>query len=154
MAKGFTLLETIIAVAILATGIVASLTLISKSIQSVSLSQNRLIATYLANEGMELVRNIRDNNWKDPSASWDDGLADCADCGIDYEGVNGDSTDFLKFDPSRFYNYTSGVDTMFRRRIAIATINSEQKQVTSEIIWSWRGGNYNIQVEGFLYNWQ
>ena len=161
MAKGFTLLETIIAVAILATGIVASLTLVSKSIRSVSVSQNRLVASYLAQEGLELVRNARDNNWKDSnyptSVNWDDGWSDCTDCEIDYtvNTVSDIGDPVLKLDTSNFYNYTSGTDTIFKRRVTVVTIvANEQKQIISEVAWIDRGNNYSMSVEGYLYNWQ
>ncbi|OWK26696.1 MAG: hypothetical protein US76_02650 [Parcubacteria group bacterium GW2011_GWA2_38_13b] len=158
--KGFTLLETIISVAILAAMVVGSLTLISKSMQSVSMSQNRLVASYLAQEGMEIVRNVRDNNWKNvnyPSlTNWDENLPDCENCEMDYTtNVLADGGDpFLRLDLSNFYNYSSGVDTIFKRRISLETISDRQKQVIVEIIWQYKGSDHNLAVTAFLYNWQ
>ncbi len=153
--NGFTLLETIIAVAILATAIVASLALISKSIQSVSISQNRLIASYLSHEGIEIVRNIRDNNWKNGRA-WDEGWTDCANCEIDYTlNTLADGGDpFLKIDNTNFYNYNSGTDTKFKRRITVSSVNANQKRIISQVVWDDRGKNFSAEVEGFFYNWQ
>ena len=60
--RGFTLIETIIAVAILIAVIVGPVTLIAHSLFSASFSRNDLIATNLAQEGIELFRAVRDNN--------------------------------------------------------------------------------------------
>ena len=157
---GFTLLETIISVAILAAMVVGSLTLISKSMQSAFISQNRLIASYLAQEGIELVRNVRDSNWEDDdypvSVDWDDDLPDCENCEMDYTtNVLADGGDpFLKLDSDNFYNYSLGADTIFRRRISLKTIFDRQKQVIVEIIWQYQGSDHNLAVTAFLYNWQ
>lgn len=153
--KGFTLLETIIAVALLAISIVASVALISKSIQSRTVSQNRLMASYLAQEGIELVINIRDNNWKNGNA-WNKDWEDCVNCEIDHEKkkIKDEGDPFLKIDDKKFYNYNKGVDTKFKRRITITTISADQKKVSSEVVWSSRGKNFNVTIEGLVYNWQ
>lgn len=158
--KGFTLLETIVSVSILAAIAVGSLTLVSKSMQSVSISQNRLIASYLAQEGIELARNIRDGNWKDNnypvSVNWDDGMPNCNNCEMDYTmNALADAGDpFLKLDSNNFYNYSSGTNTIFKRRISVSSVSSRQKQVTSKIVWKYRRKDYNLAVKAFLYNWQ
>ena len=72
--KGFTLIETIVAVGIIVIGLVSALTLITTSLFYVSNIGDRLIAANLAAEGLEVVRNIRDNNWLQ-SLSWNNGLA-------------------------------------------------------------------------------
>ena len=60
---GFTLLETIVAVGLIVVGLVAALALITTSLFYVSNIQDRLAAANLTAEGIEVVRNIRDNNW-------------------------------------------------------------------------------------------
>lgn len=158
--KGFTLLETIISVSILAAMVVGSLALISKSTQSVYLSQNKLIASYLAQEGIEIVRNVRDGNWKNGN-DWDEDLLDCVNCEMDYTmNVLADETmeggdPYLKLE-NNFYNYSSGVDknTIFKRHISVSSVSGEQKQVISEIVWQYRGVDYDLAVTAFLYIWQ
>ena len=59
---GFTLIETIVAVAILIAAVVGPVALIGHSLFSASFSRNDLIANNLAQEGIELFRAIRDNN--------------------------------------------------------------------------------------------
>ena len=86
---GFTLIETLVAITILTLGIVGPLELAYKSISYTKLSQNKITASYLAQEGMELVRYIRDTN-KINSNPWLQGLANCrgAFCRIDAYSVS------------------------------------------------------------------
>lgn len=59
--KGFTLIETIVSVTILAVAIVGPLTLSAKSIQASRGARLELEATYLAVEGVEIIHSIRNN---------------------------------------------------------------------------------------------
>ena len=61
--KGETILETIIAVSILAIGVTLSSTLMASSLRNINTSKNRVIAVNIAREGIEAMRNIRDTNW-------------------------------------------------------------------------------------------
>ena len=63
MKKAFTLMEVIISVAVITTAIVASISLISSSVSAIRSNQNKIIAVHLAQEGIEIVKNIRDTNW-------------------------------------------------------------------------------------------
>lgn len=59
---GFTLVETLVAIALLLAVLVGPITLIARSLFSTSFSRNSLIANHLAQEGIELIRAVRDNN--------------------------------------------------------------------------------------------
>lgn len=59
---GFTLLETVVALAILSAAIVGPMSLVSSSIASARASKNLTIASYLAEEGMEIARGIKEDN--------------------------------------------------------------------------------------------
>src|SRR3989344_3934106 len=61
--SGQTLIETIVAITILTTGIIGGLALAIQSLSSSSIVTKQIIATNLAREGIEAVRNIRDSNW-------------------------------------------------------------------------------------------
>lgn len=60
--KSFTLLETIVAIYVLLTGIVGVMSLSQQNLQAASVFRSQLIAANLAQEGMEMVRNQRDYN--------------------------------------------------------------------------------------------
>lgn len=71
--KGQGLLEAVIALGIIITGIVAALTLAIGSLSGAGASESRIIAVNLAREGIEIVRNRRDSNWV-AVRSWDAGI--------------------------------------------------------------------------------
>lgn len=56
--KGFTLMEVIIAVAVITTALVASISLISFTVSGATLNRSKVIAAGLTQEGLEIVRNI------------------------------------------------------------------------------------------------
>lgn len=78
---GFSLLETLVAVAILTGAVLGPLALASQSIRSSGLSQDRIAAFFLAQEAMEFVRNKRDENGLsrlvDSDRAWLGGLEAC-----------------------------------------------------------------------------
>lgn len=145
--RGFTLLEVIIAVSLIMIGLTATLFLITKTVSQMSVFPSELIAAYLTQEGIEIVRNIRDTNWLeqkvDLSNPWDEGLVppdiDCSvtSCRADYTAttttnpphptfstVGGGIVATLKFDSSSgFYNYTSGDLSKFARSIKIVPVD-------------------------------
>ncbi|MBI2636905.1 MAG: hypothetical protein HYW81_01805, partial [Parcubacteria group bacterium] len=61
--QGQGLLETIVALGIIVSGVVGMLNLTISNQTATEDSSERLVATNLAREGVEVVRNIRDSNW-------------------------------------------------------------------------------------------
>ncbi|MBI2640459.1 MAG: type II secretion system protein [Candidatus Sungbacteria bacterium] len=59
---GFTLLETIVALAVILAALVGPVALITRGIFDFSFAKNKITAANLAQEGIELVRAVRDNN--------------------------------------------------------------------------------------------
>jgi Tfp pilus assembly protein PilV len=78
---GFTMIETIIAFAVMTAAIIGPVALVAFSFGRAQLSQNKLIATNLGQEGLELVRAIRENNVicdilsSPPPVAWNDNPA-------------------------------------------------------------------------------
>src|SRR3989344_1098546 len=75
--RGFSVIEVIVAIAILASAGVALWILSAISLRTVRIARQELIAANLAQEGIEIVRNIRDSNWLDDRRADDDGT-NCA----------------------------------------------------------------------------
>ncbi|MBI4919736.1 hypothetical protein HY838_00310 [Candidatus Azambacteria bacterium] len=152
---GFTLLETIVAVGLIAVAFVASLNLMATSFFYVSNIQDRLVAVNLTGEGIEIARNIRDNNWLQGKA-WNSGLADG-----DYQAAY-DSTSLSLYggNPLLFnsgaglYNYTSGEATPYIRKISIANLSSYEIKIISTVTWQRRNNSYSISAEDHLFNWR
>ena len=155
--KGFTLIEVIIAVAVIVTVLVAVIALISFSVSGIRPGKSKIIAAGLAQEGIEIVRNIRDSNWladKRTSDNWDDGL-DSGQWRVQYNqlGLLSFSNMPLEIDSNGFYQYDFGSNTPFYRKIIIAHIGNNQIKAISEVTWSEKGKSQIIQVEDILYNW-
>jgi prepilin-type N-terminal cleavage/methylation domain-containing protein len=73
--KGFTILETLIAVVLLSLVLNSVLTLISKSLFTAQYAKNDMIASYLLQESADYIRNTRDTSIKvNPATGWDNFL--------------------------------------------------------------------------------
>ena len=59
---GFTLVETLVALALILAATVGPVSLITRGLADFSFSKNKLVATNLAQEGIELVRAVRETN--------------------------------------------------------------------------------------------
>ena len=72
--NGFSVMEVIVAVGIITIGIIPIISLFNQNLTSEIKNKNILIATYLANESIEIVRQERDNNWS-AGADWMTGIS-------------------------------------------------------------------------------
>lgn len=135
--RGFTLLETVVALAILSAAIVGPMSLVSRGISGARASKNLTAASYLAEEGMEIVRGIKENNALAGSTgnsgdcnnavNWNYGL--CAGvwrANISTLTLESGAGNPLLFDPGSpgLYNYQSGNSSMFTREVVIASLVS------------------------------
>jgi len=180
--RSFTIVEIMIAMSIFTLVIGGSIVLINQTLVMISLAHQRLIAYYLAQEGIELVRNIRDNNWiqqqTDASYSWSFGFPIAAfnqnysdhslDFEIDYDdvynpgnssGLSSYTGKYLSLD-SNGYNYNtsgSGTATPFMRWVRIGTENesdgSTYIRIECHVKWKERGREHSIMVQDKLYDW-
>ncbi len=152
---GFTLFETIVAVGLIIVGLVSALVLITTSLFYTSNIQDRLIAANLAAEGIEVVRNIRDNNWLQ-NISWNNGLADG-----DYQGAYNSTAlsaysgqPFLFDSSTNLYGYASGTATSYVGKISIANLSGYEIRIISTVTWQRRGITYSGSAEDRLFNWK
>lgn len=167
MKKGFTLLETLFAIFILTTGFFSTFSLLRKSISTTTTNINQLVATNLAQEGIEIVRNIRDsqyvtgNSWAEVLNSL--GSGSCSGCEADIESTSLSVFDrYLKIDPAtNRYQYILGEGTLFKRKI---NINQGQGvcgeilnpndciKIDVEVSWQERGQDFKFGAEDYIYN--
>jgi len=158
--KGFTMVEAIVAIFIITTGIVGVLSLATQTISSATYSTDKLIAAYLAQEGIEIVRNIRDTNWLEGASSWTDGIDMTSDYGLDHLSLTFPDLicslgpgNYLKFD-GNFYNCTSGTDTKFKREITITQLGVDILNVSVQVEWQEKGKFHKVEAQENLYNWK
>lgn len=159
--KGFSLLETTVAVAILITAIVGPLTLASSSLRASSVAKNNLIAANLAQEGIELVRVKRSNNILQ-GKNWLDGFSNCftfQGCVLEVVDIAispcGSTCPPLNFDPARaLYTYETGTPSIFARQIKLQNISANEVKIIVSLFWRDRFGNQQFELEEFMLNWQ
>lgn len=145
--QGFSLVEVLLSMLVLSVGIAGILVLMTSNIKNSITAKNQIIASGLAQEGIELVRNLKDNNPEDFKSS-----------GANYK-INGDyridvDTSYAAFVPggdTRLYLPTSGgiyshasgagtVATKFHRKIEIANdAVDENVRVVSYVSWNGTG---------------
>ncbi len=168
--KGFTLAELLIAVFVLTTGVIGAYLAVQQSVNIASNSSLRSTAAYLAQEGIEIIRNIRDTNFLEGDA-WNEGLdidgnyqADYTTPRIndpillacnnpcDYSSVN---LRFLKKNNLDLYNYSLGSDTLFKRKISLQKSGASQEilKITVTVYWRDKTGAKNFSAQENLYDW-
>ena len=163
---GFTLLEVLIAAFIITVGIMGVFTVINKSVSQMAASPSHLIAAYLTQEGIEIVRNIRDTNWIEPtSVSWDDGLKVAGDYRADYNDSSltsftsfppGGRGYYLNIDNNGYYSYeVADNPTIFQRKITISQgpIPADSLKVFIDVWWTEKGTENHVTAQELLYNW-
>ncbi len=147
-------MEVMMAVFVLVVGIVAAYLISQTPIFYTQNSINRLTAAFLAQEGIEIVRNIRDENWIN-GRNWDVGLENCSSgCYGDYNDSslsNSSNPPFLRLDEF-FNNDGVGSETKFKRKIIIDN-QGDFLEVKSIVEWTHKGDPDDIMVEDNLYNW-
>lgn len=165
--KAFTMVEALIALSILTIGILSSFILVSKALYNVTIIKDRLTASFLAQEGIELVRQIRDTNMlkrlDNETVRWDEGLKEgkyIIDSGV-LNGepiklilVTSEEAPNLKYDNiSRIYNYDAGEETSFNRVIQIIKISEDELRIECLLKWKSKDVDFDLTVEDHLFNW-
>ncbi|OGD36432.1 hypothetical protein A2850_02050 [Candidatus Azambacteria bacterium RIFCSPHIGHO2_01_FULL_51_74] len=146
-------MESLIAIAVFTVGISTAMTVISTSLSVGTRTRDKIVASYLAQEGIEVVRSIRDNNWIDGDA-WDAGIAsgcvqwDSAD--VDTGCSAGSGLIFYPLATPPAYRAIAGT-TKFSRSITVQSISADQIQVTSAVNC---GLNCSVSLSEYLYNWK
>lgn len=174
--SGFTLVEMILAVFVFSLALAGLMTISSRGLKISKESQNQVIADYLALEGVEVVRNLRDsallrfsnqNNWQ--TVFNQDGCLSASELGAacSFSFTTGDTPIRIHpcVDDCKVYlNSTQGTyrqfgtplnnpgysDSGFTRKIFLETTdNPEEIVVISRVEW---GGN-SVEYTNDLFLW-
>lgn len=177
--EGFTLVETMVAVALLAMTIVLPYFAIQRSLVATYAARDDMVAASLAQEAVEYVRGIRDTNYLYNLAypttprSWIYGLDDStgstnclgADkkCTIDPTKstaqvlqCSGTCAQLYLTSAGRYVQApgvgTIATKTKFTRYIRLETINSHEVKVTATVTWD-AHGQRSIIITDILNDW-
>lgn len=180
--RGFTLVEALVAVSIFSISVVVLMVILGKGISDTGYAKRKMTAEYLAQEGIEYIRNIRDT-YVLYSATASDGwiafnnklLGASCDTPAHPNGCYfGDLSDFsnssqttalamtpcgatcpaLLYDSTNGkYNYTTGASSGFIRKITTSHLNADETKIYSTVYWTQGSGSYNITFSENLSNW-
>ena len=158
--RGFTLLETLVAISILSLALAGILSLFSMSLHSSSGTVNQIKAFFLAGEVIEYVRNKRDSNIL-AGKNWSSGLNSCqAGCYVDVydfgSGMNPCSgvCPKLKFNSAlNRYDYeAASAETTFTRKLTIEQIDVREIKLLSEISWMHGSESRRFTLEEHIFD--
>lgn len=157
------MIEILAVLFIVAISLLGLVSLIVQNIQAQSVNKNNLIAYNLAQEGIELIRQVRDSNWK-AGNPYDMDLAD----GSYYMDYRMNKPEVISPGKGRIYllnNYyvnlqagDSGYSaTPFTREIFIdkpAGYEGNPLQVRAVISWMDRNHPYRYELRALLFDWK
>jgi len=162
---GISLIEVVAAISIITIGLVGVLSLVIQNIEAQYINKNVLIASGLAQEGLELARNIRDLNWLTAGNLWYQDLIEEASgerkFALDYSGRTSltDINDIdeagasLKIDGNGFYWHGAGQATQFSRLISVKKEtdgDAEYLDVKCTIRWKSGLENHDYTAETYI----
>src|SRR3989338_7024531 len=168
MKKGFTLIETLVAVSLLTVAVVAPMTLTARSLSAAYYARDQITAFHLAQEAIETVRNVRDGNILQNAlgASVDllTGIPSTTGHPFTVDTRNGSMTQCpvtcppLKTD-GELYGYQNGspwVATRFTRTVQAEPVSGNNDEVRVSVTVSWRSGAFQTRtftISENLYRW-
>lgn len=173
--SGFTLVETLVAIAVLTVSIIGPFVAIQNALQASFAARDQLIASMLAQEAIEYVRGIRDGNYiynvQNPTIArdWFYGIngtagADCRtnNCSVDMNAyshaacpsgvcpvLNRNTTNY-RYTTQSGAGYTA---SPFTRTLRLTVINAREMQVSSTVTWKTAGRSYTITLSEILGAW-
>ncbi len=173
--KGFTVLETLVAIFILVLSVTGPMVFAQSGLRTAFLARDQITAFFLAQDAIETIKNIRDDNSLQGKADWLEGIMVCApgfsdNCLITIdtttnppainECVSGTCSN-LKTDTSTgFFGYDFPLgqsnDSRFRRSVYLTeSISGRELQIVVEVSWTSnvRVGGSRIVVQENIYNW-
>jgi prepilin-type N-terminal cleavage/methylation domain-containing protein len=173
--RGFTFIETLIALAIMSIIVVVTLSLVTLSISTIRQAKESTTATYLAQDAMEYIIAERDDNIlkrkTDKNVSWlgemENKCTGDRTCIIHtthiysgdphvIEGCRGECQ-HLNFDTqSGLYQYesvsTTNVPTIYSRQIWIDKVTDDERRAFVKVSWITKGTSHSVTLRTNIFN--
>lgn len=157
----FSLIEIMAVLLIVSLGLIGVANLATQNIQAQTINRGNIVAYQLAQEGLEIVRQIRDTNWLN-KRNWRTGLNEGTYC-VDYTSTSlrpsaGPSECKLYFDSNNWYYSpalvnNNSVFSNFRRVVTISYLSTTSASVRAIVTWDDRNRVSRYEVETMLYDW-
>jgi len=152
--SGQFLVEAMVAISIITIGLLGILALLSNATSLNRVVSDEYSATYLASEGIEVVKAIVDTNIIN-ARPWNQGLSN-GDFEVQY---NDAALRSFSGHPLRYqggiYGYDQGTDTVFYRTLTLELSGPDKINVTSHVQWVTRGGiTFDVRLSDVFVNWR
>jgi len=167
--KGFTIVESLVAIAILTAVIIGVTSAVQRGLSSYIFSKDQIVAFYLAQEGFEGLRNVRDENRLN-NRDWLTAIAQnssdpcyygnaCTNSPVESSvltpciGIG--ACPILRQDTStKFFGYNgSWPETIYVREITLGVVSATEVTVTVKVTWNKGGVTRVFKARENLFNW-
>ncbi len=166
------MVETLVAVAILMISIAGPLTIANKGLTAAIYAKDQVIASFLAQDAMEYVKNMRDNNANTDISNWltaPKDLFSCTNtskCTIDTTNISNPIASIgssacterlcVLYDDFQNKKYTMnsaspGVKSKFNRSFYISSVSSDEATVIVEVTWINGSVNNKVTLQSEIF---
>lgn len=177
---GFTIIETLVAIAVLTIAIIGPFYAVQSALTSSYVARDQLIASSLAQEGIEYIRSIRDNNFLN-GRTWVHllstyscyGATPSNYCTVDPTQGDPHSDPNLSAAPNAIEVYSqtsyvpplyvsatnlynqqsSGTQSRFKRYLQIQQISATEARITVTVTWTTAKIPYTLTLTGYINDW-
>lgn len=162
--KSFTLIETFVAISVLLVSLAGPLSIAATALKSAYVARDEITAFYLAQEGLEYVRAVRDENYLGQTP-WLNIVDACINkyCNVDFPNFTRNnpyntpgSVPNLYFGGNNLFNTQSGGTVSgFKRYVTILNVAGTADEVIVKVTVSWTtaGIPRAFTLSEHLFNW-
>lgn len=159
----FTLVETLVAIGLLALALIGPMTLAHNMLQGARTTKEKLTASYLAQDALEYIKAVRDTNAAKGTA-WLTGFDVCTSgCSVDttvgtnaFTACPGGTCPVLRYSASGYYyGYTAGwTATPFTRKVTVTqTVPDVEARVDVVVSWKEQNVPQSFTLSRYFYNY-
>lgn len=172
--KGFTLIETLVALSIFSVSIVGIIVVSGQGLNDVNFVKTRFVASYFAQEALESARNMRDTNMltlqqqgvADADQIWATFKSNTASCfsdtGCSLNTFSNDYTDTIacqtdygcgfRYREEGIFGYVDGEPGIYRK-LFFTEVSPNELLVTATAYWNQGSVQKQVSVSTYLFKW-